>query len=103
MDNQKKNRELLKSKLLEEGVSSYRKRGRKRTAKKKVNLRKDFAKEVEELWSERVSHSEIKYINKVLIWLWESLPRLWSNPRINPVAKTILPKQSEAFAPVLFK
>ena len=43
------NRELLKSKLLEEGVSSYRKRVSKRTAKKKVNLKKDFAKEVEEL------------------------------------------------------
>ena len=43
------NRELLKSKLLEEGVSSSRKRGRKITTKKKVNLRKDFAKEVEEL------------------------------------------------------
>ena len=56
------NRELLKSKLLEEEVSSYRKRGRKRATKKKVNLRKDFAKEVEELCSERVSHSEIKYI-----------------------------------------
>ena len=52
----------MKSKLLEEGVRSYRKRGRKRTTKKKVNLRKDFAKEVEELWSERVSHPEIKYI-----------------------------------------
>ena len=43
------NREPLKSKLLEEGVSSYRKRVSKRTAKKKVNLKKDFAKEVEEL------------------------------------------------------
>ena len=42
------NREPLKSKLLEEGVSSYRKRVSKRTAKK-VNLKKDFAKEVEEL------------------------------------------------------
>jgi len=42
------NRELLKSKHLE-GVSSYRKRGRKRTTKKKVNLGKDFAKKVEEL------------------------------------------------------
>ena len=38
----------MKSKLLEEGVSSYRKRVSKRTAKK-VNLKKDFAKEVEEL------------------------------------------------------
>ena len=56
------NRELLKSKLLEEGVSSYRKRVSKRTSKKKVNLRKDIAKEVEELLSERVSHSEIKCI-----------------------------------------
>ena len=61
----------MKSKLLEEGVSSYRKRGRKRTTKKKVNLRKDFAKELEELWSEKVSHSEIKYIDIVPIWLWE--------------------------------
>ena len=43
------NRELLKSKLLEEGVSSYRKRVSKRTAKKKVNLKKDSAREVEEL------------------------------------------------------
>ena len=43
------NRELLKSNLLEEGVSSYRKRVSKRTSKKKVNLRKDIAKEVEEL------------------------------------------------------
>ena len=43
------NRELLKSKLLEEGASSYRKRVSKRTAKKKVNLKKDLAKEVEEL------------------------------------------------------
>ena len=43
------NRELLKSTLLEEGVSSYRKRVSKRTAKKKVNLKKDFAKEVEDL------------------------------------------------------
>ena len=76
------NREQLKSKLLEEGVSSYRKRGRKRTTKKRVNLRKDIAKEVEELWSERVSHSEIKYINIALIWLWESLTPLWSNPRV---------------------
>ena len=39
----------MKSKLLEEGVSSYRKRVSKRTAKKNVNLKKDFAKEVEEL------------------------------------------------------
>ena len=39
----------MKSKLLEEGVSSYRKRVSKRTTKKKVNLRKNFAKEVEEL------------------------------------------------------
>ena len=61
MDNQT-NRELLKSKLLEEGVSSYRKRVSKRTTKKKVNLRKDIAKKVEELWSERVIHSEIKYV-----------------------------------------
>ena len=43
------NRELLKSKLLEEGVSSYRERVSKRTAKKKVNLKKDSAREVEEL------------------------------------------------------
>ena len=45
MDNQI-NRERER---LEEGVSSYRKRGRKRTTKKKVNLREGIAKEVEEL------------------------------------------------------
>ena len=84
------NRELLRSKLLEEGVSNYRKRGRKRTTKKRVNLRKDIAKEVEELWSERVSHSEIKYINMALIWLWESLTPLWSNPRVLNDLRTTL-------------
>ena len=61
MDNQT-NRDLLKSNLLEEGVSSYRKRVSKRTTKKKVNLRKDITKKIEELWSERVIHSEIKYV-----------------------------------------
>ena len=49
MDNQPNKQRAVESNLLEEGVNSYRKRVSKRTTKKKVNLRKEVAKEVEEL------------------------------------------------------
>ena len=49
MDNQTNNQRAVEKQVLEEGVGSYRKRVSMRTTKKKVNLRKDIAKQVEEL------------------------------------------------------